>query len=591
MKKKKSYIKSLDGLRALAILLVIGYHFRMPLFKGGFIGVDMFFVLSGYLITGQLLYKLSHKEILSLKEFWIKRVKRLYPAVVALMLLVTLFVFVKSPTNIQSVLTDDLAGIFGVSNWWYIVKKVPYADTFANPAPLKHLWSLAVEAQFYLLLPLLFIGDNNSPTKKKSRAFILLLAVILSVISMMCWYSPGDINRAYYGTDSRIFTLLMGSLLAFIYPYNRLKVTMPKKMTRSFDGVGTLMLVIIGIFVLMGNEYQPFLYQGGFLLITLASTLILAVVIHPATTLNRLFSHSLLRWIGMRSYSLYLWHYPIIVLTTPMKIAGVYHWTLMFFQTILMFVLAEMSYKYIETPIRKYSGNWFKSVNHAIKESKTKIIELILIGITILGMVFTVTFFNQMVDRSSTLSTENVSKKTDKKPSEKETTIKKVPIKHIYMIGDSVLLGSKSNIEAILPQASVDGEVGRQFIDLPDLLKKQYANKFNQETLVLVSLGTNGPFEEKDLANLYQQITTTGAHLALMNTYVPLNWQDQVNRVIDSFANKHQEVHVIDWHSYIADKLAYLENDGVHPTVEGRDLLANLIKEDLEKQFIFDDKK
>ncbi|MGX7029916.1 acyltransferase family protein [Vagococcus zengguangii] len=587
MKKRMTYINSLDGLRALAIILVIGYHLRISIFRGGFIGVDMFFVLSGYLITNQILNKIKDVPKFSIKEFWFKRIKRLFPAMIMLLMVVTIYVLIKTPERWQSIISDDVAGVLGVSNWWYIIKKVPYTDTFSHPAPLKHLWSLAVEAQFYLLLPLLFVG-TNPPKAKKKLAFVMLVAILIfSAISMGLWYKPGDINRAYYGTDTRIFGLLIGSLTAYLYPYKRLANQLPTKTSQLFDVIGTSLLVGLLSFVVFGNEFLSGLYHGGLLIISLVSAILMCLVIHPDTKLNRLFSTSLLRWIGTRSYSLYLWHYPIIVLMTPMKITGIYRVALMFFQVILMFVLAEMSYKYVETPFRKRTRgiSWQQQLKQTVKRSATVRIEGLLIGITLIGMIFTTTFFNQMVAKSVDISYEK--NKSSKKETIKEPQIKKIPINQVFMIGDSVLLGAKPDIEELIPQSQVDAKVGRQFIELPKILEKNYQHKFDTETVVLISLGTNGPFKEEELSNLYQTVTEKGAHLVLLNTYVPLNWQGQVNHLLADFTSTHQDVVLIDWHDYIADKLAYLEIDGVHPTVAGRELLATLIKEQLTKYFDF----
>ena len=581
MNKNSNYIKSLDGLRALAVLLVIGYHFRLPLFKGGFIGVDIFFVLSGYLITSQILYKLTTYHSFSIKEFWVKRLKRLYPALIGLIICVSLFVVIKTPNRWGSIIQDDLAGIFGVSNWWYIIKKVPYADTFSHPAPLKHLWSLAVEAQYYLLLPLLFIGNNTVKTKKKHALLLIVSMIIISVLAMSYWYSPGDINRAYYGTDTRLFSLLIGSLTAYFYPYQRLSNQLPIKTAHLFESIGSIVLAAILLFVVRNNEFQASLYHGGFFLISLLTALLMCIVIHPGTRLNTFFSNNLLAWIGKRSYSLYLWHYPIIVLMTPMKITGIYHIILMVFQFILMIVLAEMSYKYIETPLRRADNKFFSHLIHTIKRSKTFLLETLLIVITIVGIFFTTIFFDKMVDKSTDIAQNKVVKET----AQKKEPIKKIEIDKIYMIGDSVILGSKTNIKERMPEATVDAKVGRQFIDLPQLLKKKYLKQLNDQSLVFISLGTNGPFESEDIENVYQLISEQGAHLVLLNTYVPLNWQNEVNGLMKKFAAKHSDVLVIDWHDYIADKLAYLEQDGVHPTVEGRELLANLIFEELTEYY------
>lgn len=588
-KTTKNYITSLDGLRALAVILVLGYHFRIPFFNGGFIGVDIFFVLSGYLITSILLREWQRRESIDLKLFWKKRLKRLYPALLFLLVIITGFALILIPKHFQSILKADAAGLTLLSNWWYIFQEVPYADFFAEPTPLKHLWSLAVEGQFYLFYPFIFLIFYRI-FKRKRHVFYGLLAVgTASFLTMVLLYQPEAIDRIYYGTDTRVFTLILGGLFAFVWPYERLNKN-ANRSTRAFlDVVGVLMIILLILTVVSVTEFTPALYQGGFLLIALMTLALLGVIIHPSASLGKLFSHPVLCWIGKRSYSLYLWHYPVIVLSTPLRIGNNYRIILVVSQIILSFLLAHFSYEFIEKPFRNFtlkevkdrSSNYWHNNKKTLLKNGTFI--LVFLGI-ISGTNY---FFNkelasQAKEKKEKIVVKNESEEEVSKPVEENKPI----VNQIFAIGDSVILGAEKEIENRFPGTIVDGKVSRQLEEGREIIKEKYKDQLDEKSLLILELGSNGPFSEKDLNELIDY--TAPAQLAFITIKIPFNWESPVNNILANAAENNENIILIDWHEYVSENLSLLEVDGVHLNQAGAEAYTDLIEETISSAYKLD---
>jgi peptidoglycan/LPS O-acetylase OafA/YrhL/lysophospholipase L1-like esterase len=351
------YMPGLDGLRALAVAAVVFYHLGFGWAGGGLLGVGVFFTLSGYLITDILLAQLSGRGI-RLGKFWLGRARRLLPALLAMLAVVSLWVATLGPAQHQfgEVVT---AAVLYVSNWQLIFQHVSYFARFGPPTPLNHLWSLGIEEQFYILWPLLLIlGVRLVPERSRvggTRPRLALLTLLLaaaSAVEMGLLYHPSfDSSRIYFGTDTRAFELLGGAALAMAWPSRLLRKNVTSGARRACDGLGVIGLVGIGVLIWTTNQYSAFLYQGGFVLLTVATVLVIAAAVHPAGSFGPALGILPLRWIGVRSYGIYLWHMPIIALTTPAGTHTVDLWrsTLQVAATILV---AALSWRYLEEPIR-----------------------------------------------------------------------------------------------------------------------------------------------------------------------------------------------------------------------------------------------
>ena len=354
----------LDGLRAIAVMAVIAYHLEVGFAPGGLLGVGVFFTLSGYLITDILLEGWVTRK-LSLKNFWLARARRLLPALLVMLAVVLLWVWIGNPDLMSTLRGETISSIFFVENWWAIGQDMSYFDRFGAPSPMSHLWSLAVEEQFYIIWPwLLLLLLKVSPARdhgKRARrerirpnlALITLGLAAISAILMAVLYTPGfDTNRVYLGTDTRAFALLFGAALAMVWPSRRLDRELPAKARRNMDLLGVGSLGVILILIWQTTEFSPFLYRGGMVILAIATTILVAVLAHPATRLGPVIGCRPLRWIGVRSYAIYLWQLPIIALTTP---AGANGFSLVrsVLQVGATFLVAALSWKFVEDPVRK----------------------------------------------------------------------------------------------------------------------------------------------------------------------------------------------------------------------------------------------
>jgi peptidoglycan/LPS O-acetylase OafA/YrhL len=353
------YMPGLDGLRAIAVLAVIAYHLNPAWAPGGLLGVGVFFTLSGYLITDLLLGQREATGRLQLGDFWLRRARRLLPALFLMLALVVAWVTLLDRSLLPDLRADVLAAVGYVSNWWNIVREASYFARFGPPPPLDHLWSLAVEEQFYLIWPwLLWLGLRYVPGRY-TLAGLTLAGAALSAVAMALVYQPGvDPTRVYEGTDTRAFGLLIGAALAMVWPSRGLRADRVSYGGRILiEGAGVFGLVVIGIVIWRTSEYSPFLYKGGIVLLSVATVVVLTALVHPASWLGVAVGWTPLRWLGVRSYGIYLWHYPIIVLTAPgtQQKASL---SLEVLQLVATIVVAALSWRFFEEPIRRGAIGW-----------------------------------------------------------------------------------------------------------------------------------------------------------------------------------------------------------------------------------------
>ena len=358
IQRNQRYMPGLDGLRAIAVLAVIAYHLGFGWAPGGLLGVAVFFTLSGYLITDLLLGQ-WYGGRMRLGNFWIRRARRLLPALFVMLIVVTAWITIADPAQLDKLRGAVISSALYVNNWWLIDQHVSYFARFAPPSPLGHLWSLAVEEQFYLVWPWLlllglrFVKEPSSATGTRPRLALMTLGLgAASAILMAILYHPGfDSTRVYDGTDTRAFCVLFGAALAMVWPSRHLSANISVGARRILDGLGVAGLIVIALLIWRTNDFSPFLYQGGMVLLSVATVFVIAAIVHPATRLGPAMGWRPLRWIGVRSYGIYLWMFPIIVLTTPTVTSGVEPLRAAL-QVAASIGVAALSWKFIEEPIR-----------------------------------------------------------------------------------------------------------------------------------------------------------------------------------------------------------------------------------------------
>ncbi|WP_176786636.1 acyltransferase [Thermoactinomyces sp. DSM 45892] len=356
---RNRYVPGLDGLRAFAVLAVVMYHLKLNHFApGGLIGVGIFFVLSGYLITDILLTQWRNHGKMNLHDFWIKRARRLLPGLLFLLIVVVIGITISNPSRLVNLWGDLLASLLYITNWWFIVSDASYFSHFSTPSPLLHLWSLAVEEQFYLIWPFLLALGLGVIRKRKWMVMFILLGAFISALAMALLYQPGllDQSRIYYGTDTRAFALLMGAALAFYCPLQ----TIPEKIA-TFRRVRVI-VTLLGVagfitllwMILFTNEVDPFLYKGGMVLQCLATVALMMAIVYPsAKWFHRIWEWAPLRWLGIRSYGIYLWHFPILALPLPTILGGEeFAIVRAVIQVSIIIIIATFSWEFIEKPIR-----------------------------------------------------------------------------------------------------------------------------------------------------------------------------------------------------------------------------------------------
>jgi len=402
VRSDQKYLPGLDGLRALAVTAVIAYHLGYGWAQGGLLGVGVFFTLSGYLITDILVGQFAASGRIKLGDFWMRRARRLLPAVFVMLAVVTVWVNAFNRAFVPGYRGDVVASGLYVNNWWYIFQHDSYYSRFAPPAPLDHLWSLAVEEQFYLVWPWVVLAmvlvagwmvkrrrvrllgpgahvggsadggaaatsagaagkarenDYLSGRARWAMAGVALVLAVASAIEMAMLYHPGyDPTRVYEGTDTRAFGLLIGAAVAMVYPTRRGARTLSAGPRRLLDAAGLAGLVVVVLLVWRTNQYSPFMFRGGLELLSVATALVVAAAATPGGLLGRALGWTPMRWIGVRSYGIYLWHYPIIVLTAAAGTAGTPVSAVRAVVLVAVTVaIAAASWRFVEDPIRRGS--------------------------------------------------------------------------------------------------------------------------------------------------------------------------------------------------------------------------------------------
>ncbi|AHM64150.1 hypothetical protein PPSQR21_004860 [Paenibacillus polymyxa SQR-21] len=579
----KRYMTGLDGLRAISVLAVIAYHLHLRWAEGGLLGVEIFFVLSGYLITDQILYEWRTRNGFSIVRFWIRRMRRLLPAMLFMLTAVALWLLITDFSRLQALEGHFVSSLFYVNNWYLIFHHVSYFESFGPASPIGHLWSLSIEEQFYVIWPLvLLIGLCLAPRRGRLMLYILGCAFV-SAIAMAVIYEPGtDPSRVYYGTDTRASAILIGAALAVVWPSWRLSNNVSSSSRTMLDMTGVLGIVMLFILIAQTNEYDDSLYRGGFLYLSLITAVVIAVLVHPANRLERLLGCRPLSWIGKRSYSLYIWHYPIIILSSPVVNTDDASYMRMALQVTASFIMAGLSYRYIEEPIRR--GTFWTGLQSLRRSGAGSQLGLVVIVIAIILVLASWKTDSPAPDpvpdapaavSRDPVQTEQLQCSCSDENHPAENTSHSAEGAGITAIGDSVILDAAPFLEKQLPGMIIDGKVGRQMSqagDVLDGLREQ--GKLGHK--IIIELGTNGVFNQSQLKSLLASLQDS-QQIYLITTRVPRGWQNTVNDNLREIAGEFQNVQLIDWYSASENRDDLFYGDGVHLKPEGAQYYASLL--------------
>jgi peptidoglycan/LPS O-acetylase OafA/YrhL len=600
--RRLPYVPGLDGLRALAVLAVLLYHAGVSFARGGFLGVDLFFVLSGFLITSLLLGELAQTGRIDLRGFWLRRARRLLPAVAVLIPVTLVAASTLARDDVGKTRDDAIASLLYVNNWHQVAASQSYFASLGRPSLLQHLWSLAVEEQFYVLWPLL-LAAGLVLLRRRGLALLTLVAGAGSALLMAGLYDDGrDPSRVYYGTDTRASALLIGALLAFAWPAGSAREDGPAR-RRVLDVVGLAALAAVLAAFWRVNDYDPFDYRGGLVLFALAAAALIGVVSRPTTRLGRALGWPPLVWLGIRSYGIYLWHWPVLELSRPGRDVPWHGPLLILAQTAVTIGLAALSYRFVEQPVRRGA---LERRLRGWRERRSRRGVLAAAAVTAaaaavaLGGVFALPPGGHAAVRSLASpaalrpvphappaprpiallrhwvrpgKVQQVRHVTPRTQARRARGAAPLPPGKILAIGDSVMLGCTKELRQRLgPRLTVDAAISRQAEDLVARLRSYRSNGVLPDT-VIVQLGDNGPIWYRDLAALRRALSSV-PRVVLVNARVDRSWQGEVLRELSTYQRGWSHSRLADWYGHSSDAML---QDGVHPGPGGCRVYADVI--------------
>ncbi|MFE7295489.1 acyltransferase family protein [Streptomyces sp. NPDC057579] len=593
--RARPYVPGLDGLRALAVTAVVVYHVNPGWLPGGFLGVDVFFGLSGFLITDLLLAEREQSGRIDLRGFWLRRARRLLPALAVVLLVATATAAVVRPRRLSSALDSLLSVATFTNNWWQTATDASYFASFGPPPLFQHLWTLSVEEQFYLLWPLMLLILMWCVRWRGVHVAAVLVCAAVSMVAMAWLYEPGvDPSRVYFGTDTHVFPLLIGAALALLRPTATLVPEHPRWAVRPVDIAGVAGLAVLATMACTLSESDDVMYPGGFAVAALATTAVLLASVQPLGRLASVLGVRPLRWIGVRSYGIYLWHLPLIALATPDRMTPADAPVHAIAAAVASVGLAALSYRWVERPIRRWGQRNAARPASACATSAagSRRTGAFLAGVTV-GCAATLALV--AVHAFATTSNEPATGELQTPPSAHatarpmapsgQTPTAPAPPQHpapsgkISAIGDSVMVAAAPALKQKLPGITVDAEVSRQLSVAPELVKTLRRHGTLGDT-VIIGLGTNGTGGKTALEGAINA-AGPGKRFVLVTSHVSRPWQNSVNQAMDEVASHHRNVVVADWNKAITGHDNLLTDDGVHPDPAGARVYADTVAQAL----------
>jgi peptidoglycan/LPS O-acetylase OafA/YrhL len=575
------HISSIDGLRAIAVTAVVLYHLGISWIPGGFLGVDLFFVISGYVITRLILDSINQSSALDLRAFYAARLRRIYPGFLFMVICTIIFIGVWAPEAIKRFLSDLPYALTGSINWLLVARHQDYFETVGRPPLLQHTWSLAVELQFYLIWPIILLTVLKYFGKKNIARIALIIAMVsgttLFFVSLQLDQSNAQqISHIYFGTDTHSLGLFLGSALAVSWIPQNLSADIEKRAQDVIDGIGVVgLLGLISTFLFI-DENNASLYRIAFPLAGIFGCLVLISLVHPASRFAPIISTAPFRWIGQRSYGIYIWHWVIFQVTRPSVDLSGQTWALYLARVLLVLALADISLRWVEIPFRQgLVQDWFRGMKY--RSAKVQLRQKIsVISSIIVVLAITSSISVQAINKADEVANQVLQQSTQEQQAQEDlgsTT-------GLWVTGDSVILGIRSKLEAKEHISLINARVGRQ---APELLAVMRVDQSSvPSSPVVFNLGNNNALSEATVVEIFE-IVKNQPQVIVVNTAVPRAWKDSNNAIISRVASRYANVKVVDWDRISKGRPELFAPDGVHLSPAGSDVYVDLVVSELVK--------
>lgn len=614
-KPKTHYIPGLDGLRALAVVSVITYHLFPSGFPGGFLGVDVFFVLSGFLITTLLLRELSKTGKVSLGHFWLRRARRLLPALLVLIITVVPTAFLVNRELLVGIGRQVLGALTFSTNWLEIAHGSSYFAA-TTPVLFKNFWSLAIEEQFYLFWPLIFLACVTLLKRRWLRVLIPLTLAAISAFLMGYLFDPENTTRVYFGTDTHLFGLALGICVAFLWSALD-PVQTPNSPAKSSGKSRKILAQLIGFICLAGliaamflfTEASPATFKAGIPACSLLVAILIWCLLKPGSLLAKAGELRPLKYLGTRSYGLYLWHWPILIIASTLYPAAVnspQYWGRSALCVIATLLICELSYRFLETPVRK--RGFRKAFSRPQAPTFYQFTQVVSILVVLALTSFTGVAIAKAPAKSQTQLAIEAAEKLDKQAAQKTgapkpvtTTPKPKPTpvdkrlvlsknlntanptgEEITFIGDSMFSASRGGLVSAIPGINLLARPNRQWGVAPQIVSEGLATGQIRRTVV-VGYGTNAGVY--DPALVHQVIAQLGSDrmILLVNLYSPSTFVPKSNQILADIAGQYANVKLVDWNKAVSQHPEWLQVDQTHPSMAGSVKLGELIRKNIDE--------
>ncbi len=568
-----THIPAIDGLRALAVVAVVLYHLGINWIPGGFLGVDLFFVISGYVITRLILDSIESANGLDIREFYAARARRLFPGLLVMIIVTCVVMALFAPDSIRRFISDLPFVLSGTNNWHLVALHQDYFQAIGRPPLLQHTWSLAVEFQFYLIWPIILLIVWRRFGKRVVRRAALLIATFsgtaLFLFSLQADNATaGRISHIYFGTDTHSLGLFLGSALAVSWIPRNLTKEISQRAQDFIDGIGVFGFIGLLCIFLFIEEANATLYQIAFPLAGLFGCATIVSLVHPASRFSPILSNRIFLWIGQRSYGIYLWHWVVFQVTRPGADLTGSLFALNVARVLLVLILADISLRAIEIPIRRgVVQNWFRGMKYRTKVMQKRQ-RIFVSTLSVFTLLITGTSIAVAWQRDQSIIVEI------RPELELPQAVISADKPGLWVTGDSVILGIRNKLAAKADIAFINARVGRQIQELVKVVEEDKPKLLASS--VVLNVGNNNAVSREDMVDL-MELLKNQPRVIVVNTSVPRTWREGNNKIIGEVVSQYSNATLINWDQIAENHPEFFAPDGVHLVEAGSDVYVAAI--------------